>query len=403
MKLLILLVFIGLFSSCNNHKVENIDDSGRNIKIITADDMPQTRNIESIEGKRLNENLTLQIIPDIFFETETSIRSGISIDSGRLYFGNEKNEFYAIDINTKQMLWKYSADTAVQTNPVITDSKIIFNAGDSLYILNAVNGEELFKITYPSNNSFRASFNSYVFNDSYTAVKDGIAYFAAPDGSIIAVDINSGDILWTLPSGIKSRGEVASGINFYNNKLYYIDYFGFLCSIDIETKQFLFKTEIRDRFSSIHIDNDKIYAAGRNKKIFCIDANTGDVIWSSFSYDPTTWFSGGSVIIGNVIYSGTSDERSIVAFNKDTGDFLRFYPAEFNVFTPPVLNGENIVLAAVNVYSKRQSSIMEFDTKNHIKLWQVDLEDGVFSAPIIYQDVLYFGSDSGRIYSIKLN
>ena len=396
MKLFVLFICIGLLTSCVAKK---------EVKIITQKyGMPETRTIENIDGKGLNEFAALEVKAEVFFETEFSIRSSILTDNDRLYFGNEKCEFYAIDINTKQELWKYLTDIPVQTKPVIIEEKIIFNAGNSLYILNAVYGNEIYKITFPSNNSSRVSFNNYVFNDSYTAVCGNIAYFAALDGTIVAVNINNGEIDWTLPSGIQFRGEVASGINLYNNKLYFVDYFGFLNCVDTETIQTVFKTGLQDRiFAPILIDNNKIYIGSRNKKFYCIDANTGEFIWSTFSYDPTTWFTGGSVIIGNVVYTGTSDERSIVAFNKNTGEFLHFYPAQLNVFTPPVLNGENIVVATVNVYSKKLSSIMEFDTRNNIKLWQANLDDCILSPPVIYQGVLYFGSDSGKIYSIDLN
>jgi len=115
-------------------------------------------------------------------------------------------------------------------------------------------------------------------------------------------------------------GVVTSGINFYNGKLYYSDYSGSLCCVDIQTRQMVFQTLIGDRiFAPMYINSGKIYAAGRSSKVYCIDANTGDVLWSSFSNDSTTWFSGGSVSIGDTLYTGTSDEHTLAAFNKNTG------------------------------------------------------------------------------------
>ena len=165
----------------------------------------------------------------------------------------------------------------------------------------------------------------------------------------------------------------------------------------------LFQTQIQDRiFAPLYINDGKIYAGGRSCKIYCIDADKGDVVWSSFSHDTTTWLSGGSVSGGNTLYTCTSDEHTLVAFDKNTGEFLRIYPTETNAYTAPVLHGENVVVAAADVYSFNKSYIMEFDTKNHTKLWQSSLEDCVLSPPAIYQEVLYFGSDSGKVYSINL-
>ncbi|MDR0294515.1 MAG: PQQ-binding-like beta-propeller repeat protein [Oscillospiraceae bacterium] len=146
----------------------------------------------------------------------------------------------------------------------------------------------------------------------------------------------------------------------------------------------------------------RVYVAGRSAKIFCLDAENGDILWSSYSHDTTTWFSGGSVCIGDTLYTCTSDERTLVSFKKDTGEFQRIYPTGANAYTAPVLHGDNIVLAASNVYSFRQSYIMEFDTANHTKLWEAELPCSVLSSPAVYEDAVYFGSDTGVVYCINL-
>jgi len=398
MKFIFFLIGLGLLFSCK---------ANEQVKIIKQSDMPETKKIASIEGKKLNEYATLEIQPEVFFTANAKIRSAILADNGRLYFGNEDCEFYAVDIASKQALWVYTADQAVQTWPVIADGKIIFNAGDSLYILDCATGKELHKVTCPSQTPAiskkltRVSDHRYSYNDSYAAVSSGIAYYAILDGSLAAVDINNGEVIWTFPSVYK--GWVASGVNFYNGKLYYTDITGALCCVDTKTRRMVFRTEIDDNIHApLHINDGKIYAAGRSCKVHCIDANTGDVIWLSFPHNTTSWFSGGSVSIGSTLYSCTSDEYTILAFNKDNGDFLRTYSTTVNAYTQPVLNGENIIVAATDVYSRNRSHIMEFDTKNHWKLWQARITDFVVSSPAIYEGAVYFGSDSGKIYSINL-
>ena len=323
------------------------------------------------------------------------------VSNDKLYFGNENGEFYAIDINTKQQLWMYSSGEPIQTWPVFKDDTIIFNAGNSLYILDAATGNEIHKYTHPSEISLRVSQDRFAFNDSYVAISDSIAYYAALNGDIVAVDIKKGEKMWSLAS--QNPGAVASGVNYQDGKLYYIDYAGSLCCVDTQTRQLIFQTQIHDRiFAPMYISDGKIYVGGRSCKVYCIDANAGNIIWSSFSKNNTTWFSGGSVSVGNTLFTCTSDEHAIASFNKDTGEFLRLYSTETNAYTAPLLHGENVIVTATDVYSLKKSYIMEFDTKNHTKRWQVSLEDCVLSSPAIYKGVLYFGSDSGKIYSIKI-
>jgi len=376
-------------------------EAGSGVKIIQPSAMPETKRIISMDGKGLEKNTTLEIPPEVFFESKSKIRSAILINAGTLYFGNENCEFYAVDINTKQKRWMYATDVPVQTLPVYSNGKIIVNAGNCLYILDATNGREIYKYRYPTQSSVRISDDTYAFNDSQVAVADGIAYYAALNGDIVAVDIQRGQMIWSFASG--SPGAVASGINAWNGKLYYTDYDGSLCCIDIQTRTMVFQTQLQDRiFAPMYMDGGKIYVGGRSCKVYCIDAGSGDVLWSSFSYNDTTWFSGGSVSVGHTLYTCTSDEHTIAAFNKDTGEFLRLYPTETNAYTRPVLNGENVIVAATDVYSFNKSYIMEFDTKNHTKRWQASLDDCVLSSPAIFKGILYFGSDSGKIYSIKI-
>jgi outer membrane protein assembly factor BamB len=386
-----------LLSSCGKAPRQSTD-----VKIIKPSSMPETKRVENIDGKGLEEYATLDVKPEVFFETKSKIRSAISVNDGKLYFGNENCEFYAVDVATKQKSWMYSTDVPVQTWPAFSDGKILFNAGNSLYVLDAMDGKEIHKVAYPTKSSFRLSQEGFAFNDSYVAVSDGIAYYAALNGDIVAVDIMKGELTWVHTS--ETPGTVASGLNYWNGKLYYTDFAGSLCCVDIQTRQLLFQTQIQDRiFAQMYINDGKIYAGGRSCKMYCIDAESGDVIWSSFSHDTTTWLSGGSVSVGNTLYACTSDEHTIVAFNKDTGEFLRLYPTETNAYTAPLLHGENVIVAATDVYSFKKSHIMEFDTKNHFKLWQISLDDCVLSSPAIYQGVLYFGTDSGTIYNLPLN
>jgi len=404
MKNMLVLLILGavLFISCQGMSNNKTSSGGSGEKIIMPDKFPETKIITNTAGKELVEHNTVRKNAGILFQTDAKIRSAVLINDGKLYFGNEACNFYAVDINTKRQLWVYKTDEAVQTLPVFADEKIIFNAGNTLYILNASNGKELSKVIYPSRSSRRLSYDSYSYNDSHTAIHDGIAYFAAGNGDVVAVDINKGEIVWTIPAA--SPGVVGSGLSVYNGRLYWSDFFGTLRCVDISTRQPVFQTVISDRiFAPMLICDGKIFVAGRSCKIYCIDANSGDVIWLSYSSVQTSWFTGGSVCTGDTIYTCTSDGFSLLAFDKETGDFKRTYPTTVNGYTKPVLNGNNIIIAATDVYRLNRSFIMEFDTKNHTKLWEVSLSEGVLSSPAIYNGTVYFGSDSGNIYSIDLN
>lgn len=377
---------------------ESSEDS---VTMLSLSDFSAAKAIDSIEGKGLNEFDTAEITAEVFFETDASIRSSILANEGILYFGNESCEFYAVEINTKQQLWKYTTEEAVQSLPVFSNEMIIFNAGNTLYGLSSENGDEIFKVTHASAVSKRLSNEDYTYNEAGAVVSDGIAYYNALNGDLVAVDIAIGDIIWTVPAVYE--GVAGSGANFYEGKLYWVDTAGILCCADINTQEMVFMFNIRDKiYGPMHINDGKIYIAGRNCRLYCIDAESGNLIWASFADDQTTWFSGGSVCAGDIVYTGTSDRRAIFSFDKNTGEFNRIYSTEANVYTQPVLNGDNLIITATDVYSLRRSFIMEFDTENHTKLWRAYIEDAILSSPAVYDGTVFFGSDSGNVYYVDL-
>jgi outer membrane protein assembly factor BamB len=243
--------------------------------------------------------------------------------------------------------------------------------------------------------------NPYAHHDSYPAVSGGIAYFTALDGDLSAVDIKKGKILWSVPA--KKREEVASGVNFWDGKLYYVDGWGDLCCVDAETRARRFRTRLHDRvFAPMLIDGGRVYLGGRSAKMYCVDGNDGSIIWASHLETAFTWFSGGSVISGDTLYACTSDAHSLAAFDRHTGAFLQRYPIEAHGYTRPLLWNGHIIVAAANVYNFEKSYIRAFDTESHAAVWQSVVGDSVLSSPALYRDVLYFGSDSGALYRIAL-
>ncbi|MDR2897886.1 MAG: PQQ-binding-like beta-propeller repeat protein [Spirochaetaceae bacterium] len=380
-------------------------------KAILPSIRPEALRVTSTEDRGINDYKTIEVTPDIFFEpdasepgtrnTRAAIRSAILINDGKMFFGNESNEFRALDMKTGEQKWLYMTDAAVKTLPVYENEKVIFHAENTLYILNAGDGAEIVKVQAEPDGGRRLSSESFSFNDSHTAVAEGVAYFAVNSGNIYGVDINTGKIVFEFKTD--KPGPVASGVHYYEGKLYFTDAGAQLRCIGSESGEAIFTTLIKDRiFAPMTFDEGKIYLGGRSCLFFCIDANNGEILWSSFSADSTTWFSGGSVVIDDTVYACVSDEHALPSFNKNTGEFKRIYPTESNSYTMPVLNGKNIVLAASDVYSFSQAFIMEFDTNKHYALWQAKIKDSVLSSPALYDGAVYFGSDSGKIYKITL-
>ncbi len=339
--------------------------------------------------------------PEVIFEVQAPIRSAIIAQEGVLYFGDENCRFYAVDGETGDLLWNYVADDAVECRPVISQGRVVFNAANTLYVLGAADGKELGKVSYPVADTLRVSDDPWAWNDSSVAVHDDMAWFALLSGDIVEVDLTGGTILRTHPA--RNYGEVASGVDYLDGRLLWVDHAGELVALDIEDWQEGFRTSLDDRiFAPMCINDNKIYLAGRSCKMYCVDCEMGEILWSSFSQDPTTWFSGGSVVVGDTLWACTSDEHTILLLDKNTGAFKDLLPIHTNGYTQPVKHGNRVIVVATDVYTlgtpDARADIVEFDTTNNKALHHKQLSDGVLSSPVVFDGVLYFGSESGRVY-----
>ncbi len=352
------------------------------------------------------DTVVVEKLPEVVFEAGSPIRSALVTEGGRLFFGSADRRFRAIDTAMGEALWSYTASDAVESQPVVTGGRVIFNAANTLYILDATSGAQIHKAVYSTDATTRVSDDHYAYNDSGVAVSDdGIAFFAALNGDIVGVEIDSGKVVCVFPS--PAAGEVASGVVLDGGSLYWVDHDGALCSVDVAGWRLDFRTEIGDRvFAPMLIDRGRVFLGGRGCRMWCVDATGGAVLWSSYSADPTTWFSGGSVMVGDTLWAATSDEHTMLLLDAATGEFRGLLPTVTNAYTRPVVHGDEVIVAATDVYildgPDRRSDITGFDARSGAVLWRTTLDDSVLSSPVVADDALWVASESGRIYRFAL-
>ncbi|HEY6082635.1 MAG TPA: PQQ-binding-like beta-propeller repeat protein, partial [Chitinophagaceae bacterium] len=101
---------------------------------------------------------------------------------------NQKGSFYAVNINTGQLIWEKLANTGFGSSPSISDGRVYIAADDgNFYALDATTGTILWKqLIYA--------------NGASPAVYDGTVYVGGGGTShIYAFDAISGVIKWEFP------------------------------------------------------------------------------------------------------------------------------------------------------------------------------------------------------------
>ena len=245
----------------------------------------------------------------------------ISFDKNNIIFFNKKGTILKFNDNSK-LVWKknYYSKSEKKLNPVLlfANNKKILVIVDNItkyYAINIKTGELL----WSKNN--RAPFNSQVkiYKDKFFSVdlenvircfslKDGSeiwnvktdntlirsqkklsmvvvgenVYFSNSIGDISAVDINTGSLIWQIPTQSKLVYEEAfslknSDLVADNNSLYFSNNKNNFFSIDIDTGTINWQQKINSTVRPTIIDN-YLFTASFEGYFFVIDKKTGSII-----------------------------------------------------------------------------------------------------------------------------
>ena len=127
-----------------------------------------------------------------------------------------------------QLLWTFQAGDMIESTAAVVDGTVYVGALDgTLYAIDAQTGEQ--KWTYQVEGAIKAS----------PSVHNGVVYFGDGDGVFHAVDINTQETQWQFTT----EGEIISSANVVDNRVLFGSYDGFLYCLNRENGELVWKLE----------------------------------------------------------------------------------------------------------------------------------------------------------------
>ena len=210
-------------------------------------------------------------------EKKLKPKLNFSIDNETLLVADNIAKYYSININTGELNW--SKNNTYPFNSEIKKYKNKFFAIDyknTLRCYNIDDGSECWNL--PTENSFTLS--NYKFS---LVIIDEMLVFSNSIGDITAVDIESGLIIWQLPTQSSS----------------------------IVNETYNFKT------SQLVSNGNTIFISNNKNQFYSIDAKTGITNWINDINSNIT-----PVVIGNFIFT-ISNEGFLYVIEKNKGNIIR--------------------------------------------------------------------------------
>lgn len=204
----------------------------------------------------------------------TYFAAPVLVGGEQLVVGSYNNSFYSFDLDSRNVDWEYKDNNRFIASPLVVDELVIApNADGRVYALDAgERGKEVWVFS-PSE---RARDNQPIWA---TPVLDGgTAYIASMDGSLYAIDVESGSLVWKTALG---NAMVSSPVLGEDGTLYVGSFDSQVIAVDSQDGSELWRADTDDWvWGSPTLDGETLYVTDLGGDMYALDAANGSQRWS---------------------------------------------------------------------------------------------------------------------------
>ncbi len=281
------------------------------------------------------------------------------------------------------ILWEFKVERgAFESTAAIVDG--VAYAGDldgSLFALDLNTGEKKWEFKVENMMGYVAS----------PSVRDGRIYIGNIDGMFFCVDMD-GKELWRH----ESLAEIDSSANFYKDNVIYGSQDATLYCLNQKSGKLVWKHEIDDQIRcSPTIVENRAFVAGCDGRLHIIDLDSGSAV-AAVEIDSPTGVT--PAVMGDAAYFGTEQAGFFSVDWKKHQVNWRFDDPDGVTSTrsnPAVTKGHVI-------FGARNRHVRSLNPDNGEINWSFEARGPVDSSPVIADQRVYVGADDGRLYTLDL-
>lgn len=195
-------------------------------------------------------------------ETFTNkITSEIKANNRKVYIGTSRGEFLCLSANDGRELWRYQADDAIRSNPVIWKNLVLFGCDDhQLYFLNR---EGRLVRTFDTGGKLKATL--LVDNDSL--------YFGTEDRYLHCVNLNRIKTKWKIRTGAETY--IPPAVN--GKRVFFLCWNCVLYCLNKKSGTILWWNSVPSRsYYRLEVVDEKIVASSLSPRIVCFGIRKGE-------------------------------------------------------------------------------------------------------------------------------
>jgi len=225
------------------------------------------------------------------------------------------------------------------------------------------------------------------------AVTGGLVYVGTYNGKIYAINADRGVVRWIFPrESYETVGSIIADIVTDGQNLYFVSSNRKIYSIDAATGDFRWEHETEGKiWVAPAIDNGVLYAGNYAGEVLALDADTGKTLWS---IKVPSAVSSSLTVFKNSLYFGTFD-RNLYSIDKNSGREIWKFTGGNWFWAKPIVDNGRIYAACLD------HKVYSLDASTGKELWQFETAGPVI-APIALTDSYVLAvCDKGILYKIK--
>ena len=300
------------------------------------------------------------------------------IHEGTLYFGaGSARRLYALESVTGETLWWYDLGAGVAAYAAVSGDVVLIGDLDGrIHAVSRDTGTRRW-ITEATDTEIRGNVST-----------DGAGVFAAhKDGTVTAVQLDDGAVLWQFTAGDAIYGGTAVSNGF----VYVTSHDDWIYALDAASGETVWKTELmRGSNSTPSVVGKLVIVGSWDERVYALDSRTGEHLWN--------FWAGGSVSSSVVasedsLYFGANDGYLYAISVIDGVLKWRYEIADEIWGTPAAADG--LVYVGANNHT-----VYALDAETGSLAWQFEAGGEVYAPLTVSHNTVYAPSDDGYIYAI---
>ena len=387
----IALIALALLSlpSCSDDSAEggvSSKDKEQRRLAITSGDWPIFRGDPGMAGS-IETALPDRLSLSWRFETGGEIKSSPVVYRNVVYIGSGDGRVYAIDAASGTSIWTEDVGSPVEAPPLYHDYSLYVGTVDgALYSLDASDGAV--RWTYETDGRIAGSANVFTRDVPGNDGRIGLLV-GSYDNKLHAVDADSGVQLWTYESGYFINGSAAiAGENAI---------FGG-CDAILHVVSLSDGTGVAEVDTGAYIAGSPAFRDGiafianYANKLLAVDLESASILWEYENDDPAGAFYSSPATDGELVVVGGRDGR-LFCVEAGSGEVLWTFTAAAEIDSSPVIAGNRVVTASMDGY------LYVLDLATGAKLWSYETGAEMVASPAVAAGVIVVGGVDGVVYA----